>query len=77
MSPHPINVGVAKVGLAFGMNVVAWSQNSTSDARTTGLIAAAPPSREFRPAEELQLQCWAGDASPSHSKPSREAERES
>jgi phosphoglycerate dehydrogenase-like enzyme len=29
-----VGSGVAKIGLAFGMNVIAWSQNLTSDAAT-------------------------------------------
>jgi phosphoglycerate dehydrogenase-like enzyme len=39
-----VGSGVAKVGLAFGMNVIAWSQNLTSDVATAA--GARPVSKE-------------------------------
>jgi phosphoglycerate dehydrogenase-like enzyme len=50
-----IGSGVAKVGLAFGMNVVAWSQNLTSDAARAVGAHLVPKEELLRTADVISI----------------------
>lgn len=50
-----VGSGVAKVGLAFGMNVVAWSQNLTAEAAAAGGAKLASKEELLRTADVISV----------------------
>jgi phosphoglycerate dehydrogenase-like enzyme len=50
-----VGAGVARVGLAFGMNVIAWSQNLTSDKASENGVTLATKEELFRTSDIVSV----------------------
>jgi phosphoglycerate dehydrogenase-like enzyme len=50
-----IGTGVAKVGLAFGMNIIAWSQNLTASVAAAAGVRLVPKEELLRTADVVSL----------------------